>query len=217
MSVRMRVLSNARVNARKLRDGLGQTVRDARLASGLRLTDVGSAIGRSGSWVSRVERGLVAKVTLQDLVLLGAAVGLRLWATTFPAERAIRDAPQVELLRRFRARIGSAWRWNYEVIVPIAGDRRAADAVIRAGSAVVVIEAFTRLADAQAQFRAILLKARDVGIERIVIVVADTHTNRAALAVASELIAANFPLPTRSVIASLRAGRALAANGIAVV
>ena len=81
----------------------------------------------------------------------------------------------------------------------------------------VMIEAFTRLADAQAQFRAILLKARDLRMERVVIVIADTRANRAALATAQEVVAANFPLATRTVIAALRAGRDPGANGIVVM
>lgn len=213
----MRVLTRARSAARRLREVTGQAVRDARMASGLRMVDVGEAVGRSASWVSRVERGLVPNVTFDELVVLAAAVGLRLWATTYPAERAIRDAPQLELLRRFRSRIGALWRWSYEVVVPLPGDRRAADAVIRCGSVVVMIEAFTRLADAQAQFRALLIKARDMGLDRIVIVVADTHANRAALTVAADVVAANFPISTRSTLAALRAGRDPGANGIAFI
>ena len=217
MSVRVRVLVQARVNARRVRETAGQAVRDARFAAGLRLVDVGTAIGRSASWVSRVERGLVVGVTVDELVMLSAAVGLRLWATTYPAERAIRDAPQLDLLKRFRQRIGKAWSWSYEVVVPLAGDRRAADAVIRLGLTVIMIEAFTRLADTQAQFRAILLKARDLRIERVVIVVGESRVNRAALAGAREMVNATFPLGTRSVVTALRAGRDPGANGIVVV
>ena len=80
-----------------------------------------------------------------------------------------------------------------------------------------MIEAFTRLADAQAQFRALLIKARDMGLDRIVIVVADTHANRAALTVAADVVAANFPISTRSTLAALRAGRDPGANGIAFI
>jgi transcriptional regulator with XRE-family HTH domain len=217
MSVRVRVISQARAGARKTREGLGQATRDARYAAGLRLVDVGAAVGRSAAWVSRVERGLVPGVTFDEMVVLAASVGLRLWATTYPGERAIKDAPQLDLLRRFRERIGSAWRWSYEVVVPVAGDRRAADAVIRNGSITVMIEAFTRLADAQAQFRAILLKARDLGIERLVLVIADTRANWAALAAAQDVVAANFPLTTRTVAAALSAGRDPGANGIVVM
>ena len=174
-------------------------------------------MGRSVSWVSRVERGLVRSVAIDDLIVLGAAVGLKVWVTTFAAERAIRDAPQLALLRRLRARIGERWTWSYEVVVPVARDQRAADAVIRIGSSVVMIEAVTRFADAQAQLRAVRLKARDMGIGRIVIVAAATHANRDALAVAGDVLASDFPLGTRATLRALAAGRDPGASGVALV
>jgi hypothetical protein len=181
------------------------------------LADVGRAVRRSPSWISRAERGLVPGVGFDDLVVLGASVGLKLWTTTFPAERAIQDAPQLTLLRRFRARVGEGWHWSFEVIVPIAQDLRAADAVLESGPIRVMVEAFTRLADAQAQLRAVQVKARDMGISRVVIVVAATKVNRRALAEAASVIAADFPIGTRATLAALAAGRDPGANGIVVI
>ena len=192
-------------------------MRNARLAAGLPLREVARPIGRSVSWLSRVERGLVPSVTADELLVACAAVGLKLWITTFAAERAIRDAPQLALLRRLRERIGEGWDWSYEVIVPIPRDQRAADAVIRAGSAVVMIEAFTRLADAQSQLRSVLLKARDIGIGRIIIVMAGSRANRLALDLAADVLASDFPLRTRPVLRALAAGRDPGANGIVVL
>jgi transcriptional regulator with XRE-family HTH domain len=217
VSTRTQVLSSARMRARAVRGEIGGEVRRARLASGLRMTDVGRAIGRSAAWISRAERGLLGSIALDDLVVLGAAVGLKLWVSTFPAERAIHDAPQLMLLRRFRARVGQRWRWSFEVIVPIAGDRRAADAVIDARNARIMIEAFTRISDAQAQLRAVLVKARDMGLSRVVIVVAGTKANRRAMAAAGTMLAAEFPLGTRATLAALAAGRDPGANGIVVI
>ncbi|MGH2382918.1 MAG: helix-turn-helix domain-containing protein [Candidatus Limnocylindria bacterium] len=217
MTVRTRILDQARHRARVVRIEIGQGIRNARLAAGLPLREVARVIGRSASWLSRVERGLVAGVTMDELIVASAAVGLKLWVTTFAAERAIRDAPQLMLLRRFRERIGEAWDWSYEVIVPLVRDQRAADAVIRNGSTVVMIEAFTRLADAQAQFRAILLKARDMGIERVIILVGESRANRRALELASDVLASDFPLRTRTILRALAEGRDPGANGIVVL
>ncbi|HEX7172562.1 MAG TPA: helix-turn-helix transcriptional regulator [Candidatus Limnocylindria bacterium] len=217
MPVRTHIIAAARGRGRVLRMQLGQDVRHARLAAGLRLVDIGRAVGRSAAWVSRAERGLVRRIALEELVVLGAAVGVKVWTTTFPAERAIRDAPQAALLRRFRSRAGPRWRWNFEVIVPIARDQRAADAVMQFGEVRIMVEAFTRLADSQAQLRAVLLKARDLGIGRVIIVVAATNTNRRALAKVADLLAADFPLGTRAVLAALKAGRDPGSNGVVVV
>lgn len=192
-------------------------IRNARMAAGLSLRQVGQVIARSPSWLSRVERGLAPRVTMDELLVACAAVGLKLWVTTYAAERAIRDAPQLMLLRQFRVRIGEGWHWSYEVVVPLARDQRAADAVIRQGSVAVMIEAFTRLADAQAQFRAVLLKARDLGIDRVIILVGESQANRRALEVAADVVGANFPLRTRTVLRALAAGRDPGANGIVVL
>ena len=211
------MLSAARSRARAVRIDLGSEIRHTRLAAGLSLTEVGTAIDRSASWISRVERGIVVGARLDDLIVLGASVGLKVWVTTFPAERAIHDAPQLALLRRFRARVGEHWQWNYEVLVPIQRDLRAADAVIRIGSVVVMIEAFTRLADGQAQLRAVLAKARDMGIGRVILVIAATHANRRALDIAADVVAADFPLGTRAVLTALAAGRDPGANGVVLI
>ena len=217
MSVRVRILSAARSRARGVRIEIGAGIRHARLAAGLPLDQVGRPINRSASWISRVERGMVASVRLDDLIILGAAVGLKVWVTTFASERAIHDAPQLALLRRFRARIGEDWQWTYEAPVPIQRDQRAADAVIRTASAVVMIEAFTRLADAQAQLRAVQAKSRDMGIERVILVIAATHANRRALALAADVVASGFPLRTRAVLSALAAGRDPGANGMVLL
>ena len=181
------------------------------------MTDVGRAIGRSAAWISRAERGLIASIGFDDLVVLAAAAGLKLWTTTYPSERAIRDAPQLMLLRRFRARVGETWQWSFEVVVPIARDQRAADAVMEAAGARIMVEAFTRLSDAQAQLRAVQVKARDMGIDRIVIVVAATKANRRAMTAAAAMLAAEFPLGTRAVLAALVMGRDPGANGTVVM
>jgi transcriptional regulator with XRE-family HTH domain len=215
--VRTRILDEARQRARVVRIEVGGAIRNARLAAGLRLADVARAIGKSVAWVSRVERGMVATVTVDELVLLSAAVGLKLWVSNFAAARAIRDAPQLDLLRRFRARVGELWSWSYEVIVPIARDQRAADAVIRCDAVVIMIEAFTRLADAQAQLRSVLLKSRDMGIGRVIVVVAATPANRRALLAAADVISTSFPLGTRAVLNALSAARDPGANGIVVI
>jgi len=217
MPVRVRLIEEARRRASRVRLDLGYEIRAARLAAGLRMRDVGHAMGRSASWVSRAERGLLVRLSYVELSVLAAAVGLKMWTTTFPSERVLRDAPQLRLLQRFRARIGEGWRWTFEVVLPDRLDQRAADAVIRNPSGAVMIEAFTRLADAQSQLRAVHLKARDLGIGRVVIVLAESAANRRALAEAADMIAADFPLGTRAVLRALSEGRDPGTNGIVVL
>ena len=211
------MIDDARRRARWTSTELGGQIRSARLTAGVPLRVVGRAIGRSASWVSRVERGLVAEVSFVELAVLAASVGLKLWATTYPGEPAIRDAPQLRLLQRFRARVGEAWTWSFEVVLPDRLDRRAADCVIRNGASAVMVEAFTRLADSQRQLRGVRIKARDLCITRVVIVLKASPTNRRAMGEAADVIAADYPLGTRAVLAALAEGRDPGANGIVVL
>ena len=157
------------------------------------------------------------KLTFDEFAVLAAASGLRLRATTFPGPRAIRDAPQLRLLRRFRERVGEGWTWRYEVVLPNVRDYRAADCVIRRGSVSVMVEAYTRLADAQAQLREVRLKARDLGVTRTIVVLGASQPNRRAMLEADELVRAEFPLRSKFVLAALAEGVDPGADGVVVL
>lgn len=97
--------------------------------------------------------------------------------------------------------------------IPIAGDQRAFDAVIDGGAVKVAVECVTRLEDAQATERAVNRKQLDAGIPCLILVLAATRHNRAALAAAPTLREA-YPLSTRAILAGLRVGRQPSANGL---
>jgi hypothetical protein len=97
--------------------------------------------------------------------------------------------------------------------MPIVGDQRAFDAVIDGDEFRVAVECVTRLEDAQALERAINAKQRDAAIACLILVLAATRHNRAALAAASTLRDA-FPLGSRAVLAALRVGEQPAGNGL---
>lgn len=207
MPGRSRVIPDARLRAVDQRREIGRAIRTARSGLGATQAAVGRLTGRSGPSISRIERGRSPGASLDDLVVLGAAVGLRIRFVAYPDGPAVRDEAQVALLRRFRARIGLAWRWQLEVPMPIAGDRRAVDAVISAEGGRCVVEAIVRVADMQAQLRAMRLKTRDLGIERLLLVVADTHANRRLLAGVADVAALALPVGSRAALRSLRSGR----------
>lgn len=101
--------------------------------------------------------------------------------------------------------------------MPIAGDLRAADAVARIQGCSVVFELMNRLSNYQLQARAALLKQRDLGATRVVLVIRGTSTNREALREAGTALAASFPLGTRVVLQALADGRDPGGNGIVVI
>ena len=202
---------------RRLQADLGADLRNARLAHGLRQLDVARAISRSTARVSRVEHGLLVDLSIADVARHAAAVGLKLHARFYPTGGGLRDAAQLDLLRRFRARIGDKWTWQLEAPLPIPGDLRAFDALLSGPAATIAVEAITRLRDAQAQLRSTALKAREGGVGRLVIVLKASHHNRAALASGADVLATTFPLGTRSTLAALAAGEDPGDNGIVLL
>lgn len=210
-------IDEALITGRRLQVELGAELRNARLARGLRLTDVARALRSSRFHVSRTERGLLANIGLADAAHHGAAVGLHLRARFYPAGGGLRDAAQLDLLRRFRARIGDRWTWQLEAPIPISGDLRAFDALLTRGQTTIAVEAITRLRDAQAQLREATRKQRDGGATRLVILLRATEHNRSALASAADVLATGFPLGTRATLAALTAGQDPGDNGIVLL
>jgi transcriptional regulator with XRE-family HTH domain len=214
---RISKLGEANSLARRLQAELGSELRDARLGRGLRLVDIARRAGTSVSQISRIERGLSKELGIVHLARHGAAVGLKLHARFYPAGGGLRDTAQLDLLRRFRARIGARWNWQLEAPIPIPGDLRAFDALLVRGQVTVAVEAITRLRDAQAQLRAAALKQRDGQVARLVIVVRGTNHNRMALASAADVLATSLPLGTRAILTALEKGEDPGDNGIVLL
>jgi transcriptional regulator with XRE-family HTH domain len=217
MPNRLDKVDEAAIAGRRLQAELGAELREARLARGLRQIDIGRAIGVSHARISRVEQGHLADLGVADLAHHGAAVGLRLHARFYPTGGGLRDAAQLDLLRRLRARIGDRWSWQLEAPLAIPGDLRAFDAVLTGAGTTIAIEAITRLRDGQAQLRAAAHKHRDGQVARLVIVVNGTNHNRAALASAADVLATTFPLGTRATVAALSQGKDPGDNGIVLL
>jgi hypothetical protein len=101
--------------------------------------------------------------------------------------------------------------------VPHGFDQRAFDAVLTLRTGRVALEFFVRLADAQAQLRAVNLKKRDAGIDRLVVVLADTPINRQAFAEAGPALGDLFTESPRRVFARPTAGELPAADAIVLI
>lgn len=182
-------------------------LRVARIVAGMTQHQVGIGIHRSASWVSRLEAGKVKSVSVVELARAAAAVGLKLHVTTFPAGRRPLDAPQLALLASFNERLHPSWRRRMEVPMPIRGDHRAVDQVIRNESISCAVEAYTRLADGERQVRSARTKQRDVGADRLILLVKGSRANRRMLHELGPLIHDEFPVGTRGAMTALEAGR----------
>ena len=107
--------------------------------------------------------------------------------------------------------------WRTEVPLPIMGDRRAWDAVIRGRGFVVAVKAETRPLDVQAVSRRIALKRRDGGVDGVLLLVSDTRHNRSALAVSRETLRSDFPGDTRVILQRLGTAEDPGGGGIIVL
>lgn len=203
--------------ARWLLRDIGRELRVARIAGGSRQVDVARRLGISKSTVCRIEQGSIGALTFWRLQRHAAAVGLKPFVKLFPASRRILDQPQLDLLTEFAARLHASWNFETEVVMPIQGDLRAADSRFAKPGCVCIGEAYTRLSDFQAQSRAALAKKRDIGADRLYLIVRGTTTNRRALAAAGPLVNASFPLGTREVLRSLAGGNDPGSDGIVVL
>lgn len=177
----------------------------SRRGAGLSHAEVGRQCGMSRTMVARAGAGM-RPTTIHEFACMGTAVGLDVRLRAYLAGDPIRDAGQQRLLERLRPRVSVILAWRTEVPLPIEGDRRAWDAVIRGARWLAGVEAETVLDDIQALERRIALKQRDGGVDHVLLLVADTRRNRRALAAAPHAFA-GFSRDARSILRALESGR----------
>lgn len=195
---------------------MGDEFREARIAAGLSQREVGVAVGRSHTEIGRIERGVVAGVPYELLVVIAAALGLDLPLRAFPNGDPVRDAAQLALLARWRKLLPPTLRHRTEVPLGIPGDHRAWDEVVVGPGWSLPVEAETRLRDTQALRRRLALKCRDADVDRMILVVADTRHNRHVLRLSAADFAEAFPVRTRDALQALRGGTRPAGSAIVI-
>lgn len=178
--------------------------------------------GMSQSRVSRLERARARWAPVAAYALLFAVLGRTLVIRTYPDASPARDAGHARVFRRFGSLLGVTISLRTEVPLKRsarvhAGDLRAWDGELAAGQDRCKVEVETILSDIQALDRRIGLKMEDDGVDRVILVVADTRRNREALRQHGALLRSRFPLSPRQVLADLRAGRLPARGGIVPV
>jgi transcriptional regulator with XRE-family HTH domain len=214
---RRRSLADAESRGQQLARQVGREIREARLAAGVSQADMARAAAISQSRISRIERSIGRGATLVELSRVASLVGLKLWIQCFPALDRIRDAAQLRLLDEFCRRFAPIVVWRTEVPMPMRGDLRAVDGVATMAGCRVAVEAWMRLSDLQAQSRAAELKRRDLGADRLVILLADTPHNRRMLRASERAIRHSFPLGTRAIMSALADGRDPGADGVVLL
>jgi transcriptional regulator with XRE-family HTH domain len=200
--------SAATLGARRsaaLRQRIATELVIARTTSGLSLRQVARAIGVSVDRLKRAERGDARALTLDLAVRIAPIVGLQLAASLHPNGDPTRDRAHLAVLRRFSRRLHPTLSLRSEVPLPIPGDLRAADGLIEGSFGSILVEAETRVSDFQAVERKARLKQRDLGADRLILLMADTRHNRRLLDLHPEA-RERFPIGARRCLAALSRG-----------
>lgn len=210
MASRQRQAELGAARGRTIVADITRDARAARMAHGLRQTDVARALRISRSRYSRIERGLAPGLSIQMASRMLAVLGLELSARSYPVGEPIRDSAHAALLGRFRTRLHPMLRWQTEVPLPLPGDRRAWDAVIsgdgEAQSWRIGVEAETRPRDLQALERRLAVKARDGDMDGVLLLLANTRHNRQVARAHEVEWRGRFPLSSVRALELLAAG-----------
>ena len=217
MTTSQRRVDRGREQAQRIATATGVEIRLVRRGAGVSIRSAAASVGMSETTFGRIERGRLPNVTMRQLTVACAAVGLKFAGRPYLAGDPVRDGGHARLLERLHAELPGGTPWRTEVPVSGAGDARAWDGQFRLSGEFVEVEAEMRLTDLQALDRRIALKRRDAGADLVILLIADTVGNRLALTAHRESLRASFPLDTRAVLAGLRAGRAPKSSGIVVL
>lgn len=214
--------ANERFIRRSLRDGqrsldrLGDEIRLARIARGLSQGAVAAGSRLSRIKVGRLEAGSPS-VPILDYVAAAAAVGLDVSIRVYPVGPPLRDRAHAVLLERLRARLDATLRWRTEVPLPNSGDMRAWDAAIEGPGFAIGVEAETRVRDGQEIERRLSTKQRDGGMDHVILLLADTRSNRQFVRDRRASLEAKFPVSARKALAALADGRSPGGNSLVLL
>jgi transcriptional regulator with XRE-family HTH domain len=214
MVTRERRADRGRRMARQRLSAIGDELREARLSAGLSQQALGDLVGVSHTEISRIELARHERVPYQTVAVIGAVLGLDVSIRAFPDDEPIRDAAQVALLGRLRSHVSAEIRWRAEVPIRLASDKRAWDVELAGAGWRVVADAESRLRDAQAVTRRVLLKARDDGADVVLLVVADSRHNRRVVRLIQPDLASHFPVSGRVILDALAQGQRPPGSGI---
>lgn len=199
----------ADVGAERGRVLLDAVIRDlviARRDRGLSLAEVGKAVGITGSMASRIEGRRTQDLGIIRLATMLAVVGLDLSARAFPGGSPVRDSAHAALLARFGARLHASLRWSLEVPLPIPGDLRAWDGMVRGPGWGYGVEAETHPTDGQALIRRLELKVRDSGTSGVILLLPRSQHARSFRAAAAGILDVAFPVDGSRAMKSLTSG-----------
>lgn len=192
-----------------------EELRIARTSLGLSQATAASIAGIDRSTWTRIEERRRRVPTWSIAGQMAAAVGLDLSVGLYPSELIPRDTKQSLLSSALHGWAGPGWGWRSEVHVAV-GDQRAWDQLgtHRTTGAILPAECESMIGDAQALCRRLTAKREAAGGLPLLLVVRDTHRNRASVRIAADVLYQEFPLPARTALELVQDGRSLPASSL---
>ncbi len=193
----------------------------AREDSNVSLAQLASETGSSQSALSRLERLELEDVGIVRLSEIASALGCELSLGIHPVGDPLRDKAQLAIGRRFDALLGPAWRVLSEVLLPEPGDRRSWDKVVKLvgpeAPYAFGVDIESRVRDVQALVRRTRERETDPRFQHILLVLADSATNRRLVGQLVDNLGEAYTTPMRELRRSLRQGTRLPGSGVLFV
>lgn len=169
-------------------------------------------------WRTEAEEVAVTVVRLSEMA---SVMGLELSIGLHELGDPIRDKGQQALAGRFAALLSPRWAVTSEALLPMPGDLRAWDKLLRLTGAergqLVGVDLETRIRDVQALVRRTRMRERDGGVDAIVIVLSDSATDRRLVAQLRDALGPDYATNSRVLLKALREGSALAGSGVVLI
>jgi transcriptional regulator with XRE-family HTH domain len=188
---------------------LEEEFRLARLGAGWSQDRVARAVGISRSHYVEIEGGSVGDLSIVEASRIAAVLGLDLAVRAYPGSGPLRDAAHARRLAQVLGPAVAPLRVRMEVPLPASPHRselRAWDALVSGSGKRTAVELEMRLRDGQAVERRLALKRRDDPVDRFVLLVADTKSNRRVLASSPTMFADLLRLGPQALRRYLAAG-----------
>jgi len=192
-------------------------LRTARVTADISQRTLASSLGWSQTEYWRFENGRARANSIVDVTAVAAVLGLELSVGLHPVGEPIRDKGHQTLIGRFRAQLSPAFRVMAEVPLPIPGDRRAWDLLLRLPGQLIGVEAETRIRDLQRLVRHVHQRDRDGGVDQILLLLAETRTNRELVDELRLALGPAYATSPRQILGSLRAGQPVVGSGVVLL
>lgn len=177
-------------------------------------------LGCSQANLWRVEARQI-ELTVVRMSEMASLLGLELSIGLHELGDPIRDKGQQALAGRFAALLSPRWAVTSEALLPMPGDLRAWDKLLRLTGAergqVVGVDLETRIRDVQALVRRTRLRERDGGVGAILIVVSDSATNRRLVGQLRDALGPDYATTARKILSHLRDGTELPDSGVVLI